>query len=319
MDCLYHYCANEKFYSILQNRNIRMGDISKSNDSLELQLFYPDLHSTILRKYKKDPFSFRLGELTDSDAMHELVRTSDQIWFERFDSGDFSNFVVCFSEVKDCLSQWRGYADDGRGGCIGFSKEALQQYCDASNGVLRLEKVEYADEKTVRDAISFYADSILKELKGLRQWIVDEMTQDDNSDETDSLIRYNFDGMIASAFTESLCMKTKPFQEEQEWRIFLNKEAYKKADWVYNKKDELTGPRYFDDTLNFLNNRIDFRYTTDDLIPFCPIRFEEFPQNPVVEIWLGPKNHARESDVDLFMHKHGYGNVAIFHSDITYR
>ena len=31
MDCLYHYCTNEKAFNILKNHNIRMGDISKSN------------------------------------------------------------------------------------------------------------------------------------------------------------------------------------------------------------------------------------------------------------------------------------------------
>ena len=81
----------------------------------------------------------------------------------------------------------------------------------------------------------------------------------------------------------------------------------------------LKGPELFDKTLDFLNDRIDFRCTDDDLVPFCPLKFEEFHSNPVVELWLGPKNFTRKSDAELFLRKYGYQNVDIFHSDITYR
>jgi Protein of unknown function (DUF2971) len=35
-------------------------------------------------------------------------------------------FVVCFSKNSDQLSQWRGYADNGYGYCIGFNYENLE-------------------------------------------------------------------------------------------------------------------------------------------------------------------------------------------------
>jgi len=34
-------------------------------------------------------------------------------------------YVACFSEKEDDLSQWRGYADDGRGMVIGFDRQKL--------------------------------------------------------------------------------------------------------------------------------------------------------------------------------------------------
>lgn len=319
MDRLYHYCSNDKAFSILQWKNIRMGDISKSNDSLELQLFFPELHREIYRQYLQAPFQFEYSGLKGEDAFREMVQGSEYRWSQRFDSGDFSNFVICFSATKDCLSQWRGYADDGRGCCIGFSKDAMQAFCDSTDGVLRLEKVIYVDSEHIEEMISFHASVILKNIMGFRECIVQEMTHDDNDPDTDCLLAYNFDGMIEGAFVESLRLKTKHFKEEQEYRMFLSKRAYKNGDWVYNKKEKFKGPELFDQTLDFLNDRIDFRSTNEDLVPFCPIRFEEFSQNPVVELWLGPKNHSRESDVELFLRKYGYRNVDIFHSDITYR
>ena len=41
--------------------------------------------------------------------------------FIEFDRGGVTNFVVCFCEDGDVLSQWRGYADNGKGCSLGFS------------------------------------------------------------------------------------------------------------------------------------------------------------------------------------------------------
>lgn len=105
-------------------------------------------------------------------------------------------------------------------------------------------------------------------------------------------------------------------------REFLDKSEsfwYKEPKWVYKKEKEFIDPNGFDETLNFLNDRIDFRYTENDLIPFCPLRFKEFTQNPIIEIWVGPKNNCRASDFKLFLEKNGYDKVHFCQSQITYR
>ena len=40
---LYHYCSNDKSYSILASKSIRLSDIQKSNDYRELNLFFPKI------------------------------------------------------------------------------------------------------------------------------------------------------------------------------------------------------------------------------------------------------------------------------------
>ena len=40
---------------------------------------------------------------------------------------DFRYYVTCFSYQNDLLSQWRGYADDGRGAAIGFDLDVLKE------------------------------------------------------------------------------------------------------------------------------------------------------------------------------------------------
>lgn len=319
MENLYHYCSNDKCFNILKGKNIRMGDISKSNDAAELELFFPELHRLIFQKYTENPFPFKLEELEEVEAMRNLVQTSEMIWDNRFNEGTFTNFVLCMSERKDCLSQWRGYADDGRGCCIGFSREALQQFCDATGGVLRFEKVTYVTKEKIAELINIIADGILAELRTLRDWIIENMTLNDEDPDTDGLLRYNFDGMIERAFTDSLRLKAMPFFEEQEWRIFLAHQAHKTPEWVYEKPEKMGGPQLFDETLTFLNNRIDFWWSNNDLIPFCPLNFKDFSVFPVREILLGPKNNIRESDLALFLRKYGYPQIDIAKSEITYR
>lgn len=315
MDCLYHYCANETCFSILKGHNIRMSNISKSNDSLELQLFFPDLHREIIKQYEEKPFPFQYEGLNDKEAMRELVQSSERKWAKYLQDGKFNNFVVCFSEEKDCLSQWRGYADDGKGCCIGFSKDLLLEYCNKSNGVLRMERVEYVSQEEISEKITCYAANILGILAKVRDWTLQHL------DHTYMYVSIGFtlDRLLENAFTDSLCLKTKPFYEEKEWRIFITYDTYLNHSWIPNIVDGEDGSATFFSSMEFIQNHVDFRIISDDLVPFCPIEFKDFSEDPIVEIWLGPKNHTREKDLWLFLIKNGYYRNSIKKSIITYR
>lgn len=318
--CLYHYSSNEKAFSILSGHSIRLNDIAKSNDYRELELLHPQLLYTIHKRYKENPFAFKYEGKTGIEALTELVVVTKELLDAEFDKGGFSNFVACFSEEKDCLSQWRGYADDGQGCCIGFDKKSLQQLCNSANGVLRLEKVIYLTEKDLADYINEAASIHLKGLKDLRSWIVDEITKDDENPETDSFLGFNFYGAIEHTYSDSLKFKSCAFSEEKEWRLFLTNQAYKNPDWVYSDSDEkMIGPHLFAETVQYLNNRIDFRVTPNDIIPFCPLHFEEFETSPIKEMILGPRNKIRMSDIELFLKKYCYDGIDIQFSKISYR
>jgi len=316
---LYHYCSNATCFSILSNKNIRMSDISKSNDSEELERFFPCLHRRIFQLYKDNPFPIKCEGLYDLDAVSYLVDFSEDIWGDKFAEGYFSNFVTCFSEKGDCLSQWRGYADNGSGCCIGFSRSAIEEYCNSTNGVLQLRKVKYLSEQEFEGQITSLANDILDELRTLREWIVEEVTKNDDDPETDDILFFNFNSMIENAFTQSLEYKAKDFEEENEWRMFFSDQGYKIPEFVYGKREEIKGPNLFGETLDFLKNRIEFRWTDNDLIPFVPLNFCDFKKFPISELWMGPKNRARESDIKLFLKRYGYENVEVKFSGITYR
>lgn len=319
MKKLYHYSSNVKCFSILESKTLRMSDIQKSNDYMELERFFPDIFNHIMQQYNAHPFSFCYDGKRDNEAIDTLLNETHFFWARKFESGSFSNFVACFSEACDALTQWQAYADNAQGCCIGFSLPALKQYCKQSNGVLRLEKVKYLSSDELTEVMRSEAVAILAELKGLREWIVENMTHDDSSPHTDGLLGFNFSVMLGNVFTDFLVYKDKAFAHEKEWRIFFSDQSYKNADWVLGEDQELIGPNGFSETLSFLRNKIAFNITTNDIIPYFPICFSEFKQCPVVELWVGPKSNIRSDDLTLYMRKYGYESTQIKFSEITYR
>lgn len=296
-----------------------MSDIQKSNDYKELSLFFPDIFDQIEVLYKQKPFKIRYKGKHSEDALLQLLDDSYRYWRYLFRTGIFSNYVLCLSTVPDSLGQWRGYADNGKGCCLGFSFDEIQNYCAQSKGVLRLEQVVYLVEDGIKKAIRDAAKRVLANLKGLRKWIVAEITRDDNCEDTDGLMLFNFDRMLEYEFIDSLKYKSYAFHEEEEWRLFLSAPPRKDPDGLLPHPDN-TGREsgLAANTLRFLNDKLDFHATETDLISFCAIPFDELSKNPLKSLWIGPKNEMRESDISLYLKLKGYEHANIRFSDITY-
>lgn len=258
MGLLYHYASNQKGLGILSSKSIRLSDIRKSNDYKELTLLFPDIFDEILVLFKKSPFEFKYEGQNGEEALKSLLNITCHMIYDNIKCGDFSNFVFCFSEQCDLLSQWRGYAYDGQGISIGFSKELLKRKCNEDTSIFKLEKVIYLDEEKRKQIIKEQAAEVIKELRFLRKWIIDNMTHDDLSLDTDGLLGFNFYGLIESLFIDSLKYKPIGFEEEKEWRLFLRNRAYKDPMWVLGEKREMQGPNFFAETLSFLRNKIAF-------------------------------------------------------------
>ncbi len=145
---VYHYCDNYKMANILSGKTLRMSDITKSNDYEEVKMFFPGILDAIEDEYRKDEFPLQYMDRTNRDALGKLLEWEYDILRYEFDRGGVTNFVVCFCEEGDVLSQWRGYADNGKGCSLGFSVKELEDYCNTYKGILRFEQVDY---KTVKE------------------------------------------------------------------------------------------------------------------------------------------------------------------------
>lgn len=314
---LYHYCSTQKCFDILSNKCLRLSDIGKSSDYSELSLFFPDIFYEIENAFIYKPFEFHYESANGIEAMRHFLTRSYRYWDDKFVSGDFYNYVLCFSEKSDSLSQWRGYADDAHGCSLGFSKSALKNYCEKTKGVLEFVKIEYLVQAGIKRITRDSALEALDKLKKLRDFVVDNFTHDYFSPETDKMVQNFFNDELEIIFIKSLKYKSYDFYEEQEWRIFFNIIPFKNE--LKRETKDLYLGELFDKTIDFIQERVKFVCVADDLVSFCPIEFDEFVQSPIKELWLGPKNKARVNDVELFLMKHQYMKVDVLESKITYR
>src|SRR5262245_51308628 len=100
---LYHYCPEATFRAIVTNGCLWLSDAAYMNDALEGRWLEGIVERFI--RLQQEWKEWR-------EAGH--VFSDYQIWKENF-------YISCFWEHGDLLSQWRAYADNGRGVCIGFN------------------------------------------------------------------------------------------------------------------------------------------------------------------------------------------------------
>lgn len=104
-EILYHYCNLQAFMSIIKTKQLWLTDPRSMNDSTECWWYMTVLKDVLSELYKKENIDVaRLNEI------HQMA----------YANGSFRKFLTSFSEEENSLSQWRGYADDGRGFAIGF-------------------------------------------------------------------------------------------------------------------------------------------------------------------------------------------------------
>ena len=228
---LYHYCSTQKAFSILKNQNLRMSDIGKSNDYTELNLLFPRIFKEIEYCYQEKPFDVEYEGLFGVEGLSKLLNHSYRYWDEQFAYGEFYNYVVCFSESPDSLSQWRGYADDAKGCNIGFSIDSISKFCQNSGDVLELTKVTYLVDEGISRLCYEKAIQILKQLKSSIRMIKNRGTTD--KDEINLQIRKYFNYALEDVFTDSLKYKSYAFHEEDEWRIYFKLTPSKSILYMY--------------------------------------------------------------------------------------
>ena len=313
---VYHYCDNYKMANILSGKTLRMSDITKSNDYEEVKMFFPGILDAIEDEYRKDEFPLQYMDRTNRDALGKLLDWEYDILRYEFDRGGVTNFVVCFCEEGDVLSQWRGYADNGKGCSLGFSVKELEDYCNTYKGILRFEQVDYKTVKEINVTIVEEALKVLNELRGLRNWIVENLPSL-HEEKIDKMFQYYFHQMISNVLMSSLKYKNETFKEEQEWRLFFSQQIYKYAKWIYG--DEEIETIVYDDMLKVIKNRIEFNVTSDDLIPFYPIKFTEISPYSIKQVIVGPQNKIMEKDFSLYVASNKLNDIDFRYSRISYR
>lgn len=312
---LYHYCGTQKMYGIMSGKQLRMSDITKSNDYDEVYMFFPSIIDAIRDEYHKNPFHFEFSSETGERAMSILVQLLYEYFRKEFDKGGITNYVICFCEEGDKLSQWRAYADNGRGVSIGFSERELRQYSERYKNILTMEKVKYKTSEEINHIIISEADSLLSELKNLREWVIDKFHCNDSKQE--QYMVFFFIQMLNMVFMDSLQYKNISFQEENEWRLYFTYPITKKSELIYG--EEGRKDVFFDEMVEILKNKIDFNVLNNDIIPYFALNLSDISENPIKEVICGPNNNILLRDFQLLCGKYKYNDVAFRYSKISYR
>lgn len=189
---LNHYTSGTGLAGILDTGTIWATNIHQLNDAMEFR-YALDLAKMEIAKAASDSniensqtLSERLGDLIDR-------------------CGRLSVYVTCFSEVRDSLSQWRGYCPPGFGYSIGFDAEHLRTAAQGHGFVLG--QCIY-DHHKQNEIITSWA-------KKTFEYIVSNLNPSANTSETEEVVWPR----MMSLLVQAPFIKHSSFSEEREWRL----------------------------------------------------------------------------------------------------
>ncbi|MDP2301672.1 MAG: DUF2971 domain-containing protein [Ignavibacteria bacterium] len=271
---IFHYCNKKTFWSICKNKSIWLSSIFSMNDSKELS-WGRDILTEVLKKHR--------------DEFQQEFRI--QLIFIVFSiEKNLLPLIASFSGDGDLLSQWRAYADDGKGFSIGLDASYINDYFP-----VRLKKVLYNQKEQKR--LLFYS---LKTFH--KYWILNNNKFSGALLEV--LIEFSVD--IAS-------LKNPTFFEEKEIRLIhlLHKEN---GNWVdsgghNSQKDVIPS-----ESVLYRKSR-----SNNPDVPYINVSFSYCKNNIVKEVIIGPKNKMSEHELNKRLKSLDISEIIINKSQSSYR
>lgn len=264
---IYHYCSPSTFNAICTYKKIRLSDVFSMNDFMEMHWGYN------VWKYAVENLSNQI----DQDLLNTINENVS------IASRDTLLLALCFSTKGDLLSQWRGYADDGKGYAIGFKAKDL--HFNLSGFFVRFLRVLYDEEAQIEET----KETIMKLQKEKQR----EKSED-------------FKSLCCSLAFNLAGYKNPAFAEEKEVRSirFIN---YKGS----NKYYKLTDPGGLP---------ISFKMRNNTPVPYIELDFTYSGNiNPIKEVIVGPKNDSKLKTISVFLETVGIGSVKVKKSKASYR
>ena len=263
MTIMYHYCSMQSFFGIIKSNSIWLNDVSKTNDVYE--------YSWILEIMEDILHEVDLADKFDKNYLKNS--------FIRF----FQPHMACFSREVDSLSQWRGYADDGRGIAIGFNRRYFERNKDQVNKEIIVEDIIYDP---------------VKQRQKVERLLMRELGRLARSGEPQGFFTLELE-MLSHIIKYGQAFKHESFKEEKEIRI------------IHGYSDLLAEPDMFK-----------YRVARDDLLSYIEFSLNVNNEDSITEIIIGPRCKATENEIRPFLMKNGFRNVSkivIRQSECSYR
>ena len=274
-----HYTSLENFIKILDTKTFYLFNSYQMNDYKENVRVIEILERVISQK----------KSLIPDDYLEKLKEILSNEFYTSF------IYICCFTELRDSLSQWRAYGDDGNGICLIFnpkdlgitysllsSNSEMRKFLSFHNVIYSEEQQEKLVEEIIK--ISLKSTNLFENGKAYTF--------------ADKIIKYI--SMFAPIF------KINEFQEEKEWRI------------IYGTKISYTNTSTF--YTSDYRNDIGFIQTRNNLKSFFPLKLDEVKfRQSLKSIILGPKTIIPDMEILTLLKTKGFHNTQVFRSKISYR
>lgn len=279
---VYHYCSVEVFRKIITNKELWMTDVTKSNDSKELQLAFDKLSEVLNNR---------------TDIRNEI--NDDFVPLKMFYEF-MSNFkvieqlfhVCCFSVDSDSLNQWAMYAGDASGLAIGFDGTKFEELKEI-NGNIDYGKIEYSVD-SLCDMINDRLDNMVQ--------IYKEQRNNNNFYWYENFVKYLIDDFLKIVYM----YKNSSFEQEHEYRLVLNCKPYsyfknKDNGYVFSQKFIKNKMEISD---KFELGDIGYYTSRGRLVSYRPLKIKNF--NSIInEIVIGPKSLVTKHDIEIILMANG--------------
>lgn len=249
----YHYCSVDTFFNILQTGTIRFGNPLNMNDSAEI---------VWLLEMVKD-FVSKEGVYNSILECWDLIENISKTLLQEMDCP----YIFCLSKDKDVLSQWRSYANDGKGVAIGFDVDFIEKHYS-----LYGTEVIYDKEKHYEILSQKISAGVLMNLNNA--------IENGNSDE----IYRKSKILVSHILQDAMMCKNPAFQEEKEYRLYCG----------YKRAEEKS-----------ISN-IKFRVNDCSIIPFRELCFKDIEYRLINNIVVGPKSSINNRNLWLFLESKGF-------------
>lgn len=273
---LYHYCSMESFEAIVRSGRIRLSDINMMNDFSEISWGYKIFEEAASRILAREDQNSDLPNRDFFDAIDAQLASAQL---------SMHPLLACFSTERDVLSQWRGYANDGTGVCIGFSGHKLLNCCAT------FFKCQYDYEIQVEQMIGRLISAYQ---------IGSEFSPQDHAE--------HLFGYLPS-------LKNPAFIEEGEVRAVHLLQVS-----VTENGFELTDPGGQEFGKDAAICSVEFQIRDGGVVPYIDIPFYDGkPDGEITNVTLGPKNVNFPGNISAMLMRYGYKKVTILRSQATYR
>lgn len=250
----YHYCSVDTFFNIMQTATLRLGNPLSMNDSAEIiwLLEMVKIYVQEKGKYKKILDNWNLIEKN----MYHMLQEIDL------------PYIFCLSKKNDVLSQWRSYADDGKGVAIGIDVDELLRYSKILSGrniiYDQKEQMNLLDGKINNEILDNLENSIINQ----------------DIKEVFNKVRI----LVSYVLEEAVVCKNPAFQEENEFRILCIPYGC-----TENKISE-----------------IKFRTDGGSILPYREVKFYNIRHSLIKNITIGPKSKINNKNLWLFLKEQGF-------------